>query len=103
MDDGFLEILHFLEERPIFPRLPFMIIKSIGHERQSAIKGFFVNVPIRDDPPTSFQWGWGLQLHLKRRMEYGHDFMAETILLSKIADAIRYFVDSELHRKQNCQ
>jgi len=55
MDDGFLEILHFLEERPIFPRLPFMIIKSIGHERQSAVKEVFINVPICDDPPTSFQ------------------------------------------------
>jgi len=51
----FQKILHFLEERLIFPRIPFMIIKSIGQERQSAIKGNFVNVPIRDDPPTSFQ------------------------------------------------
>jgi len=51
----FQEILHFLEERLIFPRLPFMIIKSIGHERQSAVKEVFINVPICDDPPTSFQ------------------------------------------------
>jgi len=35
-----------LKERLIFPRLPFMIIISLGHERQSAIKGAVVNVPI---------------------------------------------------------
>jgi len=35
-----------MEERLISRRLPFMIIKAIGHERQSAIKGAVVNVPI---------------------------------------------------------
>jgi len=31
-----------LEERLNCPRLPFMIIKSIGHERQSAIKELLI-------------------------------------------------------------
>jgi len=34
-------------------------------------------------------------------MEYGHDFMAETIRPSKIADAIRYLVNTELYKKHN--
>jgi len=34
-------------------------------------------------------------------MEYGHDFMAETIRPSRMADAIRYLVNTELYRKHN--
>jgi len=95
-----------LEERLISPRLPFMKIKSIGHERQSAIKGAVVNVPIPvsnivTSLPRAFKETEVIQLHLKRRMEYGHDFMAETIRPSKIADAIRYLVNTELYRKHN--
>jgi len=51
--------------------------------------------------PRAFNEAEVIQLHLKRRMEYGHNFMAETILPSKITVAIRYLVDSELHRKHN--
>jgi len=83
-----------------------MIIKSIGHERQSAIKGAVVNVPIPvsnivTSLPRAFNEAEVIQLQLKRRMEYGHDFLAETIRPSKIADAIRYLVNTELFRKHN--
>jgi len=83
-----------LEKRLISPRLPFMIIKSIGHERQTDIKRAVVNVPIPVSNivtplPRAFNEAEAIQLHLKRKLEYGHDFMAETIRPSKIADACR--------------
>jgi len=81
----FREIL----QPPYYLRL--IIIKSIGHERQSAIKGAVVNVPVPvsnivTSLPRAINQAEVIQLHLKRRMEYGHDFMAETIRPSKIAE-----------------
>jgi len=94
-----------LEEQLISPRLPFMIIKSKGHETQSALTGIVVNVSI---PVSNFVTSLlrafseaEVILHLKRRMEYGHDFKAETIWPSKIAVAIRYLVNTEPYRKHN--
>jgi len=82
-----------------------MIIKSKGHETQSALTGIVVNVSI---PVSNFVTSLlrafseaEVILHLKRRMEYGHDFKAETIWPSKIAVAIRYLVNTEPYRKHN--
>jgi hypothetical protein len=93
-----------LEERLISPRLPFMIIKSLGYGRQSAIKGAVINVPIPvanvvTSLPRAFNEAEVGQIYLKRKMEYNHNFMAETIRPSKVADAIRYLVNTELYRK----
>jgi hypothetical protein len=95
-----------LEERLISPRLPFMVIKSLGVGRQNAIKGAVVNVPIPvsnivTSLPRAFHEAEVVQLHLRRRMEYSHNFMAETIRPMKISDAIRFLVDSELYKKHN--
>jgi len=63
-----------------------------------------VNVPIPvangvTSLPRAFDQADVIQLHLKRRLEYNHDFMAETVRPSKIADAIRYLVNTELYMK----
>jgi len=95
-----------LEERLISPRLPFMVIKSLGVGRQSAIKGAVVNVPIPvsnivTSLPRAFNEAEVIQLHLKRRMEFRHDYMTETIRPLKVTDAIRHLINTELYLKHN--
>lgn len=77
-----LQKLSTLEERFCALRIPFMQIKSLGHERQCGLKGQVVNVPIPIDTvvnalPRSLSETYTIQLHLKRKMSYNHDYMCE--------------------------
>ena len=48
-----LKILTELEERLISPRIPFMIIRSLGYCKQFGLKGNLVNVPMNVDTNVS--------------------------------------------------
>ncbi|XP_061399099.1 uncharacterized protein LOC133334797 [Musca vetustissima] len=99
-----LKDLTSVEERLVTARLPFMIIVALGFERQSAIRGAVVNVPISVSEtvtslPRNFDQAQVIQLHLKRRMAYQHDYMTETIRPAKVIDAARYLINTELYIK----
>ncbi|XP_065370889.1 uncharacterized protein LOC135963037 [Calliphora vicina] len=101
-----LKDLTALEERFVAPRIPFMRIVSLGYNRQCAVRGAVVNVPIHLDKtvdvlPRNFDETEVIQVHLKRRLEYNHSFMTETIRPRKIIEAARYLVNTELYRKHN--
>ncbi|XP_037811885.1 uncharacterized protein LOC119603786 [Lucilia sericata] len=92
-----------LEERFVAPRIPFMRIVSLGYNRQCAIRGAVVNVPISLDRtvdvlPRTFDQTEVIQVHLKRRLEFNHSFMTETIRPGQILSAARYLVNTELYR-----
>jgi len=77
-----------------------MIIKSLVVDRQNAIKGAVVNVPISVSNivtflPRAFKEAQVVQLHVWRRMEYSYVYTTETIRPLKIADATRYLIDTE--------
>ncbi|KAI8118336.1 hypothetical protein CVS40_9996 [Lucilia cuprina] len=99
-----LKGLTALEERFVAPRIPFMRIVSLGYNRQCAVRGAVVNVPIQVDNvvsvlPRTFNQTEVIQVHLKRRLEYNHSFMTETIRPAKIFNAIRYLINTELYQK----
>ncbi|XP_044317580.1 uncharacterized protein LOC123038082 [Drosophila rhopaloa] len=101
-----LKNLTCLEERLISPRIPFMRIISLGYERQCGIRGAVVNVPISVPDtvsalPRSFNSTHVIQVHLKRKLEYSHNFMTETIRPARVLEAVRYLVNTELYRKHN--
>ncbi|XP_075158165.1 uncharacterized protein LOC142231442 [Haematobia irritans] len=91
-----------VEERLVTARLPFMIITALGFERQSAIRGAVVNVPISVQEtvtslPRTFDQAHVIQLHLKRRLEYQHNYMTETIRPAKVIEAARYLINTNLY------
>ncbi|KAI8116853.1 ATP-dependent DNA helicase PIF1 [Lucilia cuprina] len=99
-----LKDLTSIEERLVTARLPFMIIIALGFERQSAIRGAVVNVPISVNEivtalPRTFDQAEVIQLHLRRRLEYQHDYMTETIRPARVIEAARYLVRSDLYIK----
>ncbi|XP_065356189.1 uncharacterized protein LOC135950582 [Calliphora vicina] len=101
-----LKDLTSLEERFVAPRIPFMRIVSLGYNRQCAIRGAVVNVPIQLDKtvnvlPRRFDQTEVIQVHLKRRLEYNHSFMTETIRPRIIIGAVQYLVNTDLYRKHN--
>uniref|UniRef100_A0A1I8MIT9 Uncharacterized protein n=1 Tax=Musca domestica TaxID=7370 RepID=A0A1I8MIT9_MUSDO len=95
-----------LEERFVSPRIPFMRIVSLGYNRQCAVRGAVVNVPIQLNTtvnvlPRTVNQTEVVQVHLKRRLQYEHSFMTETIRPAKIYEAARYLVNTELYKKHN--
>jgi len=72
----------------------------------SGIKGAVVNVPISVPDtvsvlPRTFDSTHVIQVHLKRKLEYSHNFMTETIRPARVIQAVRYLVNTELYRKHN--
>ena len=98
-----LKDLTSVEERLVTARLPFMRIVAL-FERQSAIRGAVVNVPVSVNEtvtalPRTFDQAQVIQLHLRRRMEYQHDYMTETIRPAKVFEAARYLITTDLYIK----
>ncbi|XP_050339187.1 uncharacterized protein LOC126765663 [Bactrocera neohumeralis] len=95
-----------IEERLIMPRLPFMTIRPLGYQGQSSIKGAVVNIPISVNNvvtslPRTFDQTHVIQIHLRRRMEYNHDYMTDTIRPAKVMEALRFLVNTPLYREHN--
>lgn len=95
-----------VEERFCALRIPFMIIKKLGHERQCGLKGQIVNVPIQCETivsslPRSIDDTYTIQLHLKRKMEYNHDYMCETFRPNLVLKIFNYLKSTPLYRQYN--
>ena len=79
------------------PRLLFMTSRPLGYQGQSLLKGAAVNIPIPINNivtslPRSFDEAHVIQIHLRRHLEYNHDYMTETISPAKIMDRYNLFV-----------
>ena len=86
------------------PRLPFMTIRPLGYQGQSSLKGAVVNIPISVNNivtslPRSFDEAHVIQIHLRRRLEYNHDYMIDTIRPAKIMEALQFLVNTPLYRE----
>ncbi|XP_046810029.1 uncharacterized protein LOC124420612 [Lucilia cuprina] len=76
-----------------------MRVVSLGYNRQCAVRGAVVNIPISlcktvDVLPRTFDQTEVIQVHLKRRLEYNHSFMTETIRPAKILAAAQQWLTS---------
>jgi len=83
-----------------------MRIISLGYEWQCGIRGAVVNVPISVPDtvsvlPRTFDSTYVIQVNLKRKLEYSHNFMTETIQPARVIQAVRYLVNTELYKKHN--
>ncbi|XP_075170221.1 uncharacterized protein LOC142242518 [Haematobia irritans] len=101
-----LKELTTLEERFVAPRIPFMRIISLGYNRQCGVRGAVVNIPITLNStvnvlPRTADQTEVVQVHLKRKLSYNHSFITETIRPTKIFDAARYLINTELYQKHN--
>ncbi|CAF1096377.1 unnamed protein product [Rotaria magnacalcarata] len=79
-----LKILTELEERLISPRIPFMVIRSLGSYKQFGLKGNLVNVPMNVDTnvsilPRSFSDTHTIQLKLMRQVKNKNAFILECL------------------------
>ncbi len=80
-----LKILTELEERLISPRIPFMVIRSLGYFKQFGLKGNLVNVPMNVDTnvsilPRIFSDSQTIQLKLMRQMKNKNAFKNQAFL-----------------------
>lgn len=94
------------EERLLSPRLPFMQIKQLGFERQNGLKGQIVNVPIDvktnvEVIPRDLSDTYTIQLHLKRKMEYKHDYICEMFRPGLVLKWAKFLAGTELYREMN--
>ncbi|CAF1499903.1 unnamed protein product [Adineta steineri] len=90
-----LKILTELEERLISPRIPFMVIRTLGFSKQFGLKGNLVNVPMNVDTnvsilPRSFRDTYTIQLKLMRQMKNKNAFIYETIRPKVVHTAVKY-------------
>ena len=100
-----LKILTELEERLISPRIPFMVIRSLGYCKQFGLKGNLVNVPMNVDTnvsvlPRTFSDTQTIQLKLMRQMKNKNAFMYETIRPKVVYTAVKYLVEQELYKDE---
>ena len=100
-----LKILTELEERLVSPRIPFMVIRSLGFCKQFGLKGNLVNVPMNVDTnisvlPRSFSDTYTIQLKLMRQMKNKNAFMYETIRPKVVHAAVKYLVEQELYKDE---
>ncbi|CAF4200242.1 unnamed protein product, partial [Adineta steineri] len=100
-----LKILTELEERLISPRIPFMVIRTLGFSKQFGLKGNLVNVPMNVDTnvsilPRSFSDTYTIQLKLMRQMKNKNAFMYETIRPKVVHTAVKYLVEQELYKDE---
>jgi hypothetical protein len=100
-----LKTLTELEERLISPRIPFMVIRSLGFCKQFGLKGNLVNVPMNVDTnvsilPRSFSDTHTIQLKLMRQMKNKNAFMYETIRPKVVHTAVKYLVQQELYKDE---
>ena len=92
-----------LEERVVPLRLPFMQIRPLVYERQSALRGNVVNVDIDLDIcaqvlPRKFDEASVVQVQLMRKMSYQRPYMYESIRPSKVYKAAKYLITTELYK-----
>ena len=100
-----LKILTELEERLASPRIPFMVIRSLGSCRQFGLKGNLVNVPMNVDTNVSvltrsFSHTHTIQLKLMQQMKNKNAFMYETIRPKVVHTAVKYLVEQELYKDE---
>ncbi|CAF1467656.1 unnamed protein product [Adineta steineri] len=100
-----LKILTEFEERLISPRIPFMVIRTLGFSKQFGLKGNLVNVPMNVDTnvsilPRSFSDTYTIQLKLMRQMKNKNAFMYETIRPKVVHTAVKYLVEQELYKDE---
>ncbi|CAF4968245.1 unnamed protein product [Rotaria sp. Silwood1] len=100
-----LKTLTELEERLISPRIPFMVIRSLGYSKQFDLKGNLVNVPMNVDTNVSilrrtFSDTQTIQLKLMRQMKNKNAFMYETIRPKVVHTAVKYLVEQELYKDE---
>jgi Helitron helicase-like domain at N-terminus len=98
-----LSDLSQLEERCVAARIPFMQIRPLGVDRQLGLKGSVVNVPLDVDHtvnmlPRNYNETHTIQLQWKRRMEFAHNYMFETVRPIRIFEAARYLVAQPLYQ-----
>ena len=98
-----LKILTELEERLISPRIPFMVIRTLGFCKQFGLKGNLVNVPMNVDTnvsilPRSFSDTHTIQLKLMRQMKNKNAFMYETIRPKVVHTTVKYLVEQALYK-----
>ena len=100
-----LKILTELEERLASPRIPFMVIRSLGSCKQFGLKGNLVNVPMNVDTnvsvlPRSFSDTHTIQLKLMRQMKNKNAFIYETVRPKVVHTAVKYLVEQELYKDE---
>ncbi|CAF1499888.1 unnamed protein product, partial [Adineta steineri] len=100
-----LKTLTELEKRLISPRIPFMVIRTLGFSKQFGLKGNLVNVSMNVDTnvsilPRSFSDTYTIQLKLMRQMKNKNAFMYETIRPKVVHTAVKYLVQQELYKDE---
>ena len=100
-----LKILPELKERLISPRIPFMVIRSLGYFEQFGLKGNLVNVPVNVDTnvsilPRTFSDTQTIQLKLMRQMKNKNAFMYQAIRPKVVHIAVKYLVEQELYKDE---
>ena len=75
-----------------------MTIRPLGYQGQSLLK-VAINIPISVNNigtslPRSFDEAAEIQIHLRRRLEYNHDYMIDTIRPAKFMEASQSLVNT---------
>ena len=101
-----LKSLRDIEERYISPRLPFMQVRELGIDRQLGLRGNVVNVPISledtvEKLPRNLDQMETIQICLKRKLEFRHNYMNEIIRPNLIIRAAQYLVLQPLYMEEN--
>lgn len=90
------------------PRIPFMVIKMVGTERQSMLCRDIVNIENDLDVcaqvlPREFSEAGVVQCMLKRYRNQKIPYMHERIRPQKVWEAMQYLVGTELYRDHHIQ
>ena len=93
-----------LEERLVSGVIPFMKIKELGVDQQYGLQGHCVLVPVDVHEvttclPRTISESGTIQVALMRRLNDKNPFMRANVLKSRIGEAVKFLVQTELYQK----
>lgn len=97
--------MYRLQERFVAPRLPFMQIRTVGHDRSKFLRGHVVNVPsdvadmVRVLPRTVSETEV-VQVSLKRKASHSASLFSDGVRPAKIKAALEYLMTTPLYRDE---
>jgi hypothetical protein len=103
-----LNVLTFLEQRFVSPRIPFMIIYELAWQKQFGQKGNLVNVPVDISEmitflPREFNNIEVLDVKFMRRLKDSSSYVHESVRPYFIIEALSFLIKQPLYIKYNIQ
>jgi hypothetical protein len=93
-----------IEERLVYPRLPYMQIRRLWHAGQYGIVGQVINVPVDVNNmvqtlPRQLEDDYAINVNIKRSLIHKSVYLSGSVLKGKVKAWLQYLTDKPLYQQ----